>query len=203
MVCPEVKWQQYYVILCFDTQGAEKVPRTNRSLGEHENRRCSSSHLVWRVINRQWQGCVEWISLPVSLAWRNIKLSIYAKLYYTVGQVDRKLLFGVILILTVLMIKWSHFFSTIWAVHFLSTDNLKPIWDYVAIAFGVSIWGLSISLSSSKISIKLVLEDWSRIFQAVFIKILRTRKGTRQQILFINIFCYAPSVTFHFAVVLR
>lgn len=55
---------------------------------EQGSRQCSSSHLARRVINRQWQGCIKWSPPPVSLAWRNVKLSFCTLNYFI--QLDKQ-----------------------------------------------------------------------------------------------------------------
>lgn len=84
-VLPQAKWQMYWygMLVMFHEcvltwGGAEK--RCRATNGSHRERgrkggvcrQLSSSHLAWRVINRQWQGSVEWISAAPSLARRNI-----------------------------------------------------------------------------------------------------------------------------------
>lgn len=60
---------------------------TNGSQQGRGTRRRSSSHLVWRVINRQWQGCVKWISPPVSLFLKEHQAEhLCTELLYTLTQ---------------------------------------------------------------------------------------------------------------------
>lgn len=104
-----------------------RCQEANRSQWKQGNRQCSSSHLVWRVINRQWQVCVEWISLALSLAWRNIKLSIWN--YFLQGDKQT----GRFCLVLLWFCQWwddVYYFNTI-VVHCISL-NLKyaQVWTF-------------------------------------------------------------------------
>lgn len=99
VVCPQVKLykachiQWVYFGIKRYRYGARQQTGVSRS-----RKLCAFSHLVWGVINRQWQVSVECFALPMSLAWRNIRLSIYSLNYFMLLDKQKKILLDVIVV---------------------------------------------------------------------------------------------------------